>query len=492
MIKLILNTLLISCVIFSPIIMASQPTTDYLFQSTGKYSVAFKDLHWINNTVCPDPNFSTKNQGIFDSHNKKYCHELSVRIYYPTQFKAGDGTPYYQSIIRAEKKVLQTIPTVKLNDIKTLQQLKSHTIENAPVVQHRQFPVILFISGSGGLAQMYENIITQLVSHGYIVVGINSMFIHGDIILPNKQVVSMADVGNWEVVSNITMPGLEKDIAFVYRKIKKKTQDDVFQSMDLKHIGAVGHSFGGRAIAEVANQHEKWFQAIATLDMEVHMGSFEPKSLMLPFMHIISAYWRTAFDWQNLRYPLNKKGYLVTLSPLKNNIHYSYHMNFTDLSTLQYMPAYEASKAYEHSKLSIKEEVIIRGDGENLNLTTINKPLYYITKKKNMWQVFYYEPGKKSTIINLENIPSLQIALNNLPQTQIKESDRILIKKIIHAYHLRYGNFLGYGNGWKITEALNLYLLDFFNTFLKHKKNAFTGCVPLTKNTYLECGPGIF
>lgn len=389
--------------------MAGQPLTDYLLMPTGKYGVSFKDLHWVNNTICPDPNFSKRQEKDFSSDNTKHCHELMVRIYYPVSLKDYSGVPYYRPTINTEQNILKTKPGVKSEDIEQLLLLKSHTTENASIVQNAQFPVVLFISGLGGVAQLYENMITELVSQGYIVVGINSVFINGDIILPNNRIVSMIDPQSWDVVAQKTIPILERDIVFVYKKIRDTAQDNVFKSMDLKHIGALGHSFGGRAIANVANRHEKWFQALATFDMEVHMGSFEPKNAM-PSMPFISAYWRTMFRWLNLHYRLNKNGFLVTLSPTENDKHYSYHMNFTDFSTLQYMPVYQASMNHDHSKK-------VRQD---------------------------------------------------------------------------FGNYLGNGNGLQIAKSINLYLLDFFNVFLKHKKNSFRDCSSLTNNTYIKCGPGIF
>ncbi len=375
----------------------------------------------------------------------------------------------------------------------TIEQLKSHTIANAPVVKKKKFPVILFSSGVGGQIQFYENTITELVSHGYIVVGINSVFINGDILLPNNTVASTVGTENWNVVSKITLPVLEKDISFVYKKIHDPAQDPVFKSIDLKHIGALGHSFGGRAIANVANQHGEWFQALLTLDMEVHMGSYQPKNFMMPSMHIISAYWRSAFNWQPLQYHLGKNGYLVTLSPSADNKHYSYHMNFTDLSTLQYLQAYQAAMEYNHSKLAKGEDVLIKTSLEPDNqLSDIKRPLYLIEKKGNAWSLVYYEPGKKATKIDFEMIPGLQTALDQLPLTPLTESKLIPIKTMIHAYHHGFGNILGTGNGYQITKALNLYVIDFFNAFLKGEKNPFKSCVPLTSNTYLECGPGIF
>ncbi|HAT2116453.1 TPA: hypothetical protein I8025_000240 [Legionella pneumophila] len=471
---------------------ANQPLTDYLLRPSGKYGVAFKDIHWINNTICPDPYFSKKNQKNFSSENKKYCHELMVRIYYPTSIKKGPETPYYQPIIATEQNTLKSIPTVKMKDIEQLSQIKSYTIENAPIVKKKSFPVVLLISGLGGQSQLYENLITQLVSEGYIVLGINSVFINGDIALPNSKVISPKFVDSWDEVSKTIFPVLESDISFVYKKIHHISATDVFRAMDLNHIGGIGHSFGGRALANVANRHTQWFQALITLDMEVHMGSFKPKNTLPPTMHIISAYWRSMFEWQNLNYRLNQNGYLVTLSPNLKNIHYSYHMNFTDLSTLHYLPAYQAFIAYNHFRLSKGEDLIIKNKEETVSELKVSRPLYLIIKKSHSWHIFYYEPGKQAVEISLERIAGLKTALDRLPQTPLNASELIPIKKMIHGYHQNFGNYLGTGNGVEITKALNLYIEGFFNASLKNEKNPFKKCIVLTNNTYMQCGPGIF
>lgn len=492
-IKRILNSIFLYGILLSTLAAVSKPVTDYLLKPSGQYNVVFKEIHWVNNSICPDPNFSKVNRKNFSPGNKKYCHELMARFYYPTTFNTNAGTPYYRPLVSVEQSSLKKIPIMKLEDVKQLGQLKSYTIEGAPVVGKEQFPVVLFSSGLGGQTQLYENMITELVSHGYIVIGINSVFINGDILLPNNTVVSTIEAKNWDVVSKTILPVLEQDISFVYKKIHDPTQDPVFKAMDLKHIGALGHSIGGRAIAHVAQQHGQWFQALLTLDMEVHMGSYQPKNSMMPSMHIISAYWRSAFNWQSLQYHLNKNGYLVTLSPSANNKHYSYHMNFTDLSTLQYLPAYQVAMKYNHSRLVKGEDVLIKTRFDLLDkLDDINRPLYLIEKEGNSWGVIYYEPGKKAEKIDLEMIPGLQVALDHLSLTHLTESQLIPIKKMIHAYHQGFGNNLGKGNGYEITEALNLYVVDFFNVFLKNEKNPFRGCTSLTSNTHMECGPGIF
>jgi len=66
------------------------------------------------------------------------------------------------------------------------------------------------------------------------------------------------------------------------------------------------------------------------------------------------------------------------------------------------------------------------------------------------------------------------------------------IKNSINAYHQGFGGSLGRGNGWEITNSINIYLLQFFNTFLKREEYAeFKTCKPLTKNTYIKCGSSI-
>ncbi len=129
--------------------------------------------------------------------------------------------------------------------------------------------------------------------------------------------------------------------------------------------------------------------------------------------------------------------------------HYSYHMNFTDLSTFQYMPAYQACIDYKHLKLSKGEDLIIKNREEKVSKLKVFRPLYLIIKKGNYWSIFYYEPGKQVVKISLERVAGLKAALNQLPQTPLKASDLIPIKKMIHAYHQGFGNYLGSGNGGK-------------------------------------------
>lgn len=490
--KLILNSALLGCITFSHIIMANPSVNNVLLRPSGQYGVAFKDLHWINNHLCPDPQFSEKNKNDFSHDNKRHCHELMIRVYYPTVLNSYDGSLYYRPTIDIEKATLKSVPDMKSVSIDQLSQLKSHTINNAPPVKNKKFPIILFSPGFGVQTQLYENIITNLVSHGFIVIGINSVLIDGDIELPDGHIVRTILHTRSEAANEIT-PILEDDIAFVYKKIHANMQNNVFKLMDLNHIGALGHSIGGRAIANVVNQHKNWFQALVTLDMASYNVNDSLMQFKIPYMHINSAYWISYFNWP-LHYQLGKNGYLVTLSPSAKDKHYSYHLNYTDFSTLQYLPAYQASMTFEQSKLSAGEDVIIQTDLPNENrMKKITRPCYGMVKPQNTWRVFYYEPGKKGNEIDIQMVSGLHAELNNLPlTTQIASSDIAKIKHIVDAYHQQYGNYLGKGNGIQITKAINVYMLTFCNHFLKDiKAESFDNCTKLSDDTYIECGPNL-
>jgi hypothetical protein len=114
----ILNSAGLFCILFTHIATASQPITDYLLKPTGQYNVAFKGIHWVNNTICPDPNYSKANQKNFSSGNKKYCHELNKESISITHAKYAEGNGDFNN---AAPFIFQVM-------IKTMDSLERKTI----------------------------------------------------------------------------------------------------------------------------------------------------------------------------------------------------------------------------------------------------------------------------------------------------------------------------------------------------------------------------
>lgn len=59
------------------------------------------------------------------------------------------------------------------------------------------------------------------------------------------------------------------------------------------------------------------------------------------------------------------------------------------------------------------------------------------------------------------------------------------IVKEITLLHKMLAAPLSEGNGWEITDAINTYLVKFFDTYLKNKENLFNKCIPLHKDIYI-------
>lgn len=123
-------------------------------------------------------------------------------------------------------------------------------------------------------------------------------------------------------------------------------------------------------------------------------------------------------------------------------------------------------------------------------MNKINRPCYVIVKPQNTWRMFYYEPGKKKNEIDIQMVSGLHAALNDLPLIkQITSSNTLKIRNTVDAYHQQYGNYLGKGNGIEITKAIDAYMIDFFNHFLKNTGSiSFEKCQRITKNTFILCG----
>ncbi len=91
---LFLTTALFS-LIFGTIAQADtniQEDSAALAKPTGNYGVGFQDFYWINDQVCPDPFYNSDTAKYFRADNPTHCHELMVRVYYPTDSKQA-GAP---------------------------------------------------------------------------------------------------------------------------------------------------------------------------------------------------------------------------------------------------------------------------------------------------------------------------------------------------------------------------------------------------------------
>ena len=62
--------------------------------------------------------------------------------------------------------------------------IRSHAIENAPVAKApRNFPVVIFSHGNGGMSFEYTSLIEDMVSRGYVVAAVENTYVAAAILV---------------------------------------------------------------------------------------------------------------------------------------------------------------------------------------------------------------------------------------------------------------------------------------------------------------------
>ncbi|WP_019419848.1 alpha/beta hydrolase family protein [Paenibacillus sp. OSY-SE] len=207
---------------------------------TGPYKIGTVTFDWKDEqreeTLTPEPG------------DKR---ELMVQIWYPADSKAkGKPVPYLSdSYIFA--KGYSTILGMPKFLFTTFGYVKTHAIENAEISnQEPAYPVLLFSHGFSGHKNQNTFQIEQLVSHGYIVVGIDHTY------SSTASVFSDGRVANYVPQETESIAYLDKanegwveDATFVLNQVEKLAKNDPDQRftgrMDMQNVGMFGHSFGG-------------------------------------------------------------------------------------------------------------------------------------------------------------------------------------------------------------------------------------------------------
>ena len=319
------------------------PQQNFLAKPTGQYGVGFKDIHFQDNSRCPDLLSPQAKDSDFSPENINHCREIMVRVYYPT-ISIRTNTPYYQPLIKRFKNLVTGSPNVESIDVQEFILLKSYAFENATPIKGKNFPIVLFSHGAGGNVEEYENEITNLVSYGYIVVGVNSFFIGDYIALPNAHIVFKEKT----ITDTDISSSMQLDIMFIYNSLNKI---DIIKNGDLNDIGVFGHSLGARASSDLIRKNFRLFKAGVSLDDGIYMSDVHNKAVIkdgfdIPFLHIISGQIFSQINngGATLTFNLNKDNYLIGLAPnnqiLQKTIppFYTMHAEFSDENTIKDIP----------------------------------------------------------------------------------------------------------------------------------------------------------
>lgn len=158
-----------------------------------------------------------------------------------------------------------------------LTSIRTHAFSEAPVEPSaHKYPVLLFAPGSGTTPLDYAGIIEDIVSHGYIVLGVESEFGRGSVFADGRVVmghdpVSRGGSGSphsteeairaWEDAAS----QFGKDVSFALSQLTALGDLPLARAADLTRVGVFGHSLGGAAALQCA-QDDPRVRAVFDID----------------------------------------------------------------------------------------------------------------------------------------------------------------------------------------------------------------------------------
>ena len=160
---------------------ATAENLQYLVKPTGKYQVSAKHYQWINTNLCPDYFYKNTDEWFYKDTVKSNCHRVRVTIYYPTNSKSKNYLSYFTNNIQQveldiKNKVItdKNLPTAQQYNSKQ-KLVKSYVLGSGNIV-NSEFPLIIFLPAFSANSYYYQNFITNLVSHGYMVAAVDSAY----------------------------------------------------------------------------------------------------------------------------------------------------------------------------------------------------------------------------------------------------------------------------------------------------------------------------
>jgi predicted dienelactone hydrolase len=246
---------------------------------SGPYRIGTVTYHWID----------TARAETFTDDQTDH-RELMVQIWYPAEPVSGARRGLYLSHPRevgtALAEVLLGLPPFVFGHLK---YIRTNAVPDAPVsTAQSRYPVILFSHGRGGVRVQNTFQVEELVSHGYVVVGIDHTYATVATVFPDGRVVSIDPRMRDAEFLKTKLEVLANDARFVLDQLEMLNADDpggMFRErLDLNHVGIFGHSLGGFVAAEACRLDAR-FKAGIALDVGAPQEAVE-NGLSQPFMFI--------------------------------------------------------------------------------------------------------------------------------------------------------------------------------------------------------------
>ncbi|MGO2682979.1 MAG: alpha/beta hydrolase [Microbacterium sp.] len=198
------------------------------------------------------------------SANDDARRELSAQVWYPTGASVGVRSKYlpdpqvvFTALLKALRDVTSGRTSLPTFLFRKLAVSTTHAFVNAPPVPETSFPVIVAVSGFGGFRTANTILIEELVSRGYVVIGMDQPYISARTRRADGRVVTMKRRGHlYDVHPRAqVLAHLAADVSFALDMVKH--DPTLNRSVDVSRAGVMGVSLGGTVAAEAASADDR-------------------------------------------------------------------------------------------------------------------------------------------------------------------------------------------------------------------------------------------
>ena len=237
---------------------------------TGPYPIGTVTYHWVD----------TSRREIFSTDvNAK--RQLMAQVWYPAKKSSNSAhAPYVQNAAALSLAVGRDfhLPGFTFDHFV---DVATHAIPSAVVAADKpSYPVLIFLTGLTGFRQSNTFQVEELVSHGYIVVGIDQPYGAASVVFPDGQQITgliksqmepftqqslnpvePAPRLNGQPLIGGNMPYFAQDVSFTLDQLTALNKGDpdgiLTGKLDMQRVGAFGISLGAMVAAEACHMDSR-------------------------------------------------------------------------------------------------------------------------------------------------------------------------------------------------------------------------------------------
>lgn len=221
--------------------------------------------------------------------------KLLLEVFYPA-VREVSPKPYATAFIAASLSKDYSLPQGFADEI------QAHAGNGASPVEG-QFPVVIFSHGLSWPVTLYQTLLEDLSSRGYVVVAVNHP--HGAAIdygagktLGREAWPQTSDDTEREAMLASRVGSWTDDVRAVITELatwkNARSDNPVASHLDVDHLGVAGHSYGGTAVARLTDDPR--VKAVVAMEGKVRNVDGAPVIVHAPFLHLISGYNRIELE----------------------------------------------------------------------------------------------------------------------------------------------------------------------------------------------------